>query len=121
MDATAGRIFQKWCRSLQLWFLAMYMMTSTRCGVSAKTLERELGVTYKTAWRMFNKIRNHLMTQDETPLSGEVEADETFVGGKLRQSDRWKLRAQGIANKGPASKERAVVFAAVERGGRVRT
>jgi hypothetical protein len=48
------------------------MLTSTRCGVSAKTLERELGVTYKTAWRMFNLIRNELMVQDDEPLSGEV-------------------------------------------------
>ena len=58
-------------------------MTSTKCGVSAKHLERELGVTYKTAWRMANKIRNDLMEQDDdTTLSGEVEVDETCVGGK---------------------------------------
>ena len=60
----------------------MYLITSTRCGISAKHLERELGVTYKTAWRMFNKIRNQLMTQDDEQLSVAVEADETFVGGK---------------------------------------
>src|SRR5438445_6019297 len=82
---TAGTIFHKSSTSLHLWFYAMYVMASTRCGVSAKQLERELGVTYKTAWRMFNLIRNDLMSQDdETPLSGEVEADETFVGGKPR-------------------------------------
>src|SRR5438445_13167530 len=82
---TAGTIFEKSSTSLRLWFYAMYIMSSTRCGVSAKQLERELGVTYKTAWRMFNLIRNDLMSQDdETPLSGEVEADETFVGGKPR-------------------------------------
>ena len=115
-----GTIFERSSTSLQLWFYAMYLITSTRCGISAKHLERELGVTYKTAWRMFNKIRNQVMNDEEAPLSGEVEADETFVGGKLRESDRAKLRAQGIANRGPASKDRAVVFAAVERGGRVR-
>jgi transposase-like protein len=115
-----GTIFERSSTSLQLWFYAMYLITSTRCGISAKHLERELGVTYKTAWRMFNKIRNHVMNDEEAPLTGEVEADETFVGGKLRESDRAKLRAQGIANRGPASKDRAVVFAAVERGGRVR-
>ena len=49
---TAGTIFHKSSTSLQLWFYAMYLMASTRCGVSAKQLERELGVTYKTAWRM---------------------------------------------------------------------
>jgi hypothetical protein len=115
-----GTIFERSSTSLHLWYYAIYLITSTRCGISAKHLERELGVTYKTAWRMFNKIRNQLMDEDHTPLTGEVEADETFVGGKLRESERAKLRAQGIANRGPASKERAVVFGAVERGGRVR-
>ena len=64
----------------------MYLMTSTRCGISAKQLERELGVTYKTAWRMFNMIRNHLMADDGEPLSGHVEVDETLVGGKIRKT-----------------------------------
>ena len=106
-----GTIFEGSSTSLHLWFYAMYLITSTRCGISAKHLERELGVTYKTAWRMFNRIRNQLMAEaDETQLAGEVEADETFIGGKLRESERRKLRAQGFANRGPASKERAVVF-----------
>jgi transposase-like protein len=121
MHPTAGTIFHKSSTSLHLWFYAIYLITSTRCGISAKHLERELGVRYKTAWRMFNKIRNQLMNDVHEPLSGAVEADETFVGGKLRESDRRKLRAQGIGNRGPASKERAVVFGAVERGGKVRT
>ena len=82
---TAGTIFAKSSTSLHLWFYAMYIMTSTRCGVSAKQLERELGVTYRTAWRMFNKIRNQLMAQDDEPLSGEVEMDETSVDGKPRK------------------------------------
>jgi transposase-like protein len=74
---TAGTIFHRSPTSLHLWFYAMYLMTSTRCAISAKHLERDLGVTYKVAWRMANKIRNVLMTQDdEPPLSGEVEADE---------------------------------------------
>ena len=76
----------------------MWLITSTRCGVSAKQLERELGVTYKTAWRMFNKIRNELMNQDgDGPLSGEVEADETWIGGKLRESERRKAQAERAA------------------------
>src|SRR6266567_3717531 len=85
LHPTAGTIFHKSATSLHLWFYAMYVMASTRCGVSAKQLERELGVTYKTAWRMFNLIRNELMQQDDEQLSGEVEADETFVGGKPRE------------------------------------
>ena len=88
---TAGTIYHKSSTSLHLWYAAAYMITSTRCGVSAKTLERELGVTYKTAWRMFNKIRNQLMDEsDDSLLTGEVEADETMVGGKFRNADRRK-------------------------------
>jgi transposase len=120
INPTAGTIFHKSSTSLHLWFFAMYIMASTRCGISAKQLERELGVTYKTAWRMFNLIRNDLMSQDdEGPLSGEVEADETWHGGKLRESDRRKARAEGRADKGQYVKPRATVFAIVERGGRV--
>ncbi len=82
---TAGTIFHKSSTSLHLWFFAMYLVTSTRCGVSAKQLERELGVTYKTAWRMFNKIRVQLMADDSGPLSGDVEVDEASVDGKPRK------------------------------------
>src|SRR5579875_2409545 len=73
---TAGTIFHKSSTSLHLWCYAMYLMTSTRCGISAKQLERELGVTYKTAWRMFTLIRNELMGPDDGQLSGDVEMDE---------------------------------------------
>jgi transposase-like protein len=109
---TAGTTFHKSSTSLHLWFYAMYLITSTRCGISAKHLERELGVHYKTAWRMFNKIRNKLMVQDNDPLSGDVEADETFVGGKPKAYPRMPKNSHWD--------RKATVFAAVERGGRVR-
>src|SRR5437588_2125915 len=73
---TAGTIFHKSTVSLQLWFFAIYLMSSTRCGISAKQLEREIGVTYKTAHRMFKQIRTHLSDEDPSLLDGEVEADE---------------------------------------------
>jgi len=93
----------------------------TRCGVSAKQLERELGVTYKTAWRMFNKIRNHLMDETEAePLSGDVEVDETFVGGKPRESYRREVARKGWNMQTAHWDRKAVVFGAVERGGRIR-
>jgi transposase len=114
----AGTIYHKSSTSLHLWFYAIWLITSARCGISAKQLERELGVTYKTAWRMFNLIRNQLMTQDDRPLSGEVEADETWIGGKMRESDRRKAKARGVEI-GPHAKKREVVFGMVERGGRV--
>ena len=108
---TAGTIFHKSSTSLHLWFYAMYLMTSTRCGISAKQLERELGVTYKTAWRMANLIRKELMTQDETPLAGPVEADETYIGGKRRGTPRGRPGAD--SHKTP-------VFGVVQRSGQVR-
>jgi hypothetical protein len=115
-----GTIFERSSTSLHLWFYALYLITSTRCGISAKHLERELGVTYKTAWRMFNLIRNQLMAEDDAPLAGEVEVDETWIGGKMRQADRWKARAEGRPSRGPYTKKRHTVMGLVERGGRVR-
>lgn len=121
ISPTAGTIFHRSSTSLQLWFYAIYLITSTRCGISAKQLERELGVTYKTAWRMFNRIRNELMSEDDDgPLSGEVEADETFVGGKLRNSDRRKREALGWDRKMYDWSKKTIVFGAVERRGRVK-
>jgi len=84
---TAGTIFAKSSTSLHLWFYAMYLMTSTRCGISAKQLERELGVTYKTAWRIANLIRSELMTYEGAEFAEKVEMDETYVGGK-RKADK---------------------------------
>ncbi len=84
-------------------------------------MERELGVTYKTAWRMFNRIRNQLMNEDgAAPLAGKVEADETFVGGKPRQSDIARRKALGWTPQTDYWQRKAVVFGAVERGGRIR-
>lgn len=84
LHVLAGTIFEKSSTSLHLWFYAMYLMTSTRCGISAKQLERELGVTYKTAWRMAHLIRTKLMTQGTEPLEGSVEIDEAYIGGRRR-------------------------------------
>jgi transposase len=87
---TAGTIFHKSSTPLRLWFHVVYLMAQTRCGISAKQLERTLGVTYKTAWRMFNKIRSMLQDDDDTPLSGTVEADETYYGGHRRGTPRGR-------------------------------
>ncbi len=76
-------IFEKSAVSLKLWFYAMFLMVKTKSGISAKQLERELGVSYKTAHRMFKKIRL-LMAEEHSMLNGIVEIDETFVGGKGR-------------------------------------
>jgi transposase len=109
---TAGTIFHKSSTSLHLWYYALFLMTSTRCGISAKQLERELGVTYKTAWRMFNVIRNSLMAEPEiAPLEGKVEADETYFNRSNRIANRT-----GKPGRSPGSR---TVFGMVERQGRV--
>jgi transposase-like protein len=118
----AGTIFAKSSTSLHLWFFAMHLMTSTRCGISAKQLERELGVTYKTAWRMANLIRNELMTQDGEMLSGDVEVDETYVGGKPRAAALRRARASldNTAKFGRNWTTKTGVYGAVQRQGQVR-
>lgn len=80
----AGTILEKTTTPLQYWFYAMYLITKTRSGISAKQLQRELGVTYKTAWRMFKQIRMLIADTSGGSLGGIVEADETFVGGKVK-------------------------------------
>jgi transposase len=84
---TAGTIFHKSTTNLQMWFWAIFLMSSTRCGISAKQLEREIGVSYPTAHRMFKQIRTLLSQDGDAPLSGKVEVDESAGGGRIRASD----------------------------------
>ena len=101
----AGTIFEHSSTSLRLWYYAMYLMASTRCGISAKQIQRETGVTYKTAWRMFRQIRTLL--SEDVQLEGEaVEMDETYMGGKRKggkgrpmRGDRVKTPVVGIAER----------------------
>jgi transposase-like protein len=100
----AGTVFEKSTTSLKTWFYAMYLMGSTRCGISAKQIQRETGVTYKTAWRMFRQIRS-LLAEGLQLEGSTVEMDEMYHGGSRRTSS-WR------DNKVP-------VVGMVERGGRV--
>src|SRR6516225_9078971 len=113
LHPTAGTIYHKSSTSLHLWFYAMYLMTSTRCGISAKQLERELGVTYKTAWRMAFLIRKQLMTQDDGPLASgnPVEVDETYIGGSRRNTRKGRP--------GVDTPHKAAVLGIAQRKGRV--
>lgn len=110
----AGTIMEHSSTPMRLWFYAMFLMASTRCGISAKQLERELGVTYKTAWRMFKQIRS-MLAEDVTLEGSSVEVDATFVGGKAKNmhpAKRAKLSGRGTVGKTP-------VFGMVERQGSV--
>ena len=108
----AGTIFEKSSTSLRLWFYAMYLMSSTRCGVSAKQIQRETGVTYKTAWRMFKQIRSMLAEKSQIggPDKG-VEVDETYYGGKRKGGAGRPMRGDKV---------KTPVLGMVERDGSVK-
>ena len=101
----ADTIFRKSETSLWNWFYAIFQFSVAKNGVSAKELERTLGVTYKTAWRMCKQIRL-LMEQDGDPLDGEVEVDETYIGGRRKLAHKFD--------------NKSIVFGQVERNGRAK-
>ena len=104
----AGTIFEKSSTSLKTWFYAMYLMGSTRCGISAKQVQRETGVTYKTAWRMFNQIRT-LLSEGDMQLEGPtVEVDEMYHGG---------VRKYGTGRPMRGDKKKTPVVGIVQRRG----
>jgi len=102
----AGTIFHKSTTSLRTWFFVIRLMASTRVGVSAKQIQRETGVTYKTAWRMMKQVRK--LMAEKIKLSGQVEADESEFGGSDSNKPKH-LRG----------KAKTTVLGMVERGGRV--
>lgn len=80
-----GTIFGKSRTPLNKWFYAMYLFTASRHGVPAKELERQLGVTYKCAWRIAHELRKLMAAADNPgPLGGHVEVDETLIGGRTK-------------------------------------
>jgi hypothetical protein len=81
-SATAGTVFHRTRTDLTKWFLAAYLMGRDKRGVSAKFLQRELGVAYQTAWTMAHKLRHGLSEDPARPLHGFLEADKTFIGGR---------------------------------------
>ena len=102
----AGTIFEKSDTDLVKWFFAIFLMSQARNGVAAKEIERHCKVTYKTAWRMQKQIRL-LMMEDNALLSGDVEADETWIGGR-RKRKSYK-------------ENKTIAFGAVKRKGKVST
>jgi transposase-like protein len=89
ISPTADTIYHKSSTSLTTWFYVIYLMAQTRGGISAKQIERETGVTYKTAWRMCKMIRERL-GEDFAPFGGDVEVDESYFGGKKRGGKRGR-------------------------------
>ncbi len=107
LSPTADTIFHKSRTPLTIWFYTIYLMAQTRGGISAKQIQRETGVTYKTAWRMCKLIRDRL-DEDYDPFDGEVEIDESYFGGKKKGGKRGR----GSENKTP-------VVGLVERNGKL--
>jgi transposase-like protein len=126
--ATIGTIFEDSHIPLNKWFAAIFTMCASKKGVSAHQLHRMLGVTYKSAWFMAHRIREAMRDKGIfVPLSGTVEADETYIGGKSRGHFTWKERIQDEIKMGIRPKphhprmDKAVVFGILERKGKVRT
>jgi len=111
INPMAGTPFENTRTPLQKWFYALYLFSTTRHGVPAKELQRQLSVTYKTAWRMAHAIRKYMAEVDgDDPLDGHVEVDETVVGGKRKGGKR-----------GRGAPGKTVVFGMLQRGGDVMT
>ncbi len=116
---TAGTIFHKSDTPLTYWFHAIFLFSNAKSGISAKELERQIGVTYKTAWRMLKLIREALHQKprlgepDPEPLGGDVEMDETYFGGRAKAG-------RNNENLSAAMKKKSVIIGAVERGGTIR-
>lgn len=115
LHPTVGTPFEQTRTPLQLWFYAIHLFTTTRHGVSGKELQRQLGVTYKTAWRMASLIRQHMADVDgEDPIGGEgksVQIDETFIGGVFPRGSRGGNPGEG----------KAIVLGMLEAGGEIVT
>ena len=111
-----GTPFAKSRTSLRKWFYAMYLFTTSRHGVPAKELQRQLGVTYKCAWRMGHEIRKYMSDVDgDGQYGGHVEMDETYIGGKKRHRDSsYKLDRSHF-------KDKTIVYGMVERNGSLQT
>jgi transposase-like protein len=114
-----GTIMEDSAIPLDKWLMAMWMVTNCKNGISSYEIAKDVKVTQKSAWFMLHRIR--LAMQDETSgnkLSGHVEVDETFIGGKARNMhlDKRERRITGTGGK-----DKTIVFGALERGGKIRT
>lgn len=109
ISPTANTIYHKSSTPLTHWFYVVFLVAQTRGGVSAKQIERELGVTYKTAWRMCKMIRERL-SENYPPFSGTAEADESYFGGKRKGSKRGRPGS---------SSHKTAVFGMAQRNGKL--
>ncbi len=113
-----GSIFEDSPIGLDKWLCAMWLIANCKNGVSSYEIARDLGITQKSAWFMLHRIRYAMHTGTFKKLSGQVEADETFIGGKARNMHKHE-RAKKVT--GTGSKAKTAVMGILERGGKVIT
>lgn len=128
---TIGTIFEDSHIPLNKWFAAIFLMCASKKGISAHQLHRTLDITYKSAWFMAHRIREAMRDKGKLDLlTGTVEADETYIGGKVRGHYVWKERIKDEIQMGLRPKpkfphhprmDKAVVFGILERNGKART
>ncbi len=116
-SVTSGTIFHDTHLPLPKWFMAVYLVGESRKGISANQLKRTLSVSYRTAWYLCHRIRAAMKDADPDLLTGTVEVDETFVGGKAKFMHKAD-RARRIH--GPGGVDKTMVIGAMQRGGQVR-
>ena len=104
--------------SLDKWLMAMWQIVNCKNGISSYEVHRAIGITQKSAWFLDHRIRFALGMRTDNKLSGQIEADETFIGGKARNMHRSK-RARVIT--GTGGRDKTAVMGILERGGKVRT
>lgn len=110
-----GTIFEDSPLPLDKWLLAVWLIANCKNGISSFEVARDIGVTQKTAWFMLHRIRLAMQTGTLEKLNGEIEADETFIGGKARNMHKGKRKVHGSGTVG-----KAVVMGVLERHGEVR-
>ena len=115
-SVTVGTIFQNTKLDLQKWFLAISLVLNAKKGISARQLARDIEVNKNTAWYMLMRLRRAMVEYGDL-LSGIVEADETYIGGKNKNRHRNKKTKHG---QGRNTQDKTAVFGILERGGKIK-
>ena len=112
-----GTIFENTKLPLQKWFMAMYLISSHKKGISSHQLARDIEVTQKTAWYILHKVRTLFNQYDDTALEGEVEVDEMYLGGRETNKHESKKTEK---TQGRSTKTKTPIFGMVARKGEAR-